>query len=273
MTESEWWECQNPQTILDWLRHTGTSSERKLTLFAVALCRRVQHLLTNHHVRHSRAAIDVWERYADGLARREELQTATRGTKTDAIRAADAIAHPGEADCYAISFAAEAVEHAGDALASARAAAQAVAYEAVAKACDDTVAAVAASWRAQGYLGQPQWHADEARVVGTPAFRAAHDTECAVQCNLLRDIFAFREVHIDSSVLTWNDSIVARMAAGIYEERSHPSGVLDNARLAILADALEEAGCQDEDILRHARQQEGMHVRGCWLIDLLLRKM
>lgn len=106
-------------------------------------------------------------------------------------------------------------------------------------------------------------------MVGTPAFRAAHDTECAVQCNLPRDIFTFREVHIDSSVLMWNDSIVVRLAKTIYEERSVPGGRLDNARLAILADALEEAGVTDTFLLEHLRGA-GPHVRGCFVLDAIL---
>lgn len=261
MTELEWLACSDPQKLLSWLADTGTSSDRKRTLFAVAVCRRVQHLLTDDYVRHCRAAIDVWERYADGLATHEELQTATGGAFADALDAAHAIAHPGETDCYAISFAAKAVEHAGDASAAARAAARAVGYEAVSRACDATVAAVAASWRAQGFPGRAQWEADEVRVVGTPAFRAAHDAECVVQCNILRDIFAFCEVHIDSSVLACNDGIVGRMANAIYEERTLPEGTLDRDRLAVLADALEEAGVTDALHLEHLRGP-GPHVRG-----------
>jgi hypothetical protein len=63
-----------------------------------------------------------------------------------------------------------------------------------------------------------------------------------------------------------------KLATAIYEEPSLPDGTLDNARLLVLADALEEAGYHDEDILRHCRQQGQVHVRGCWVIDLLLNK-
>jgi hypothetical protein len=50
-----------------------------------------------------------------------------------------------------------------------------------------------------------------------------------------------------------------------------PSGHLDTSRLLVLADSLEEAGCTDADILGHLRGT-GPHVRGCWLVDLLLAK-
>jgi hypothetical protein len=48
-----------------------------------------------------------------------------------------------------------------------------------------------------------------------------------------------------------------------------PSGHLDNARLAVLADMLEEAGCRDEEVLGHLRKPDAVHVRGCFVVDLL----
>jgi hypothetical protein len=57
----------------------------------------------------------------------------------------------------------------------------------------------------------------------------------------------------------------------IYEDRKMPEGTLDNARLAILADALLDAGCSDEDLIQHLRSP-GPHVRGCWAVDRILGK-
>jgi len=71
-------------------------------------------------------------------------------------------------------------------------------------------------------------------------------------------------VRIDPSWLTSNQGAVRRIAEVIGNERRF-------ADLPLLADALEEAGCADEDILRHCRQQRA-HVGGSWLIDLLLNK-
>jgi hypothetical protein len=91
----------------------------------------------------------------------------------------------------------------------------------------------------------------------------------------LRDIFGnpFRSAPpIDPRWLLWSDSIVKHLAEAAYTERELPSGHLDNARLGVLADALEEAGATDADILGHLRQQGAVHVRGCWTIDLLLRR-
>jgi hypothetical protein len=92
-------------------------------------------------------------------------------------------------------------------------------------------------------------------------------------CNLLRCIFGnpFRPVSLDPSWLSWHDGLVGCLAQAAFDERHLPSRTLDNVRLAILADALEEAGCTDADILSHLRGP-GTHVHGCWAVDLCLGK-
>ncbi len=86
------------------------------------------------------------------------------------------------------------------------------------------------------------------------------------QANLLRDIFGnpFRPVVADPRWTAWNDSLVLKLARAIYDDRAFD-------RLPVLADALEDAGCADADILSHCRSG-GEHVRGCWVLDLLLGK-
>jgi hypothetical protein len=93
------------------------------------------------------------------------------------------------------------------------------------------------------------------------------------QAVLVRDIFGnpFRPVAIAPAVLSWNDAVVVRLAQAAYQERHLPAGTLDNGRLAVLADALEEAGCTDAGILGHLRGP-GPHVRGCWAVGLCLGK-
>jgi hypothetical protein len=83
-----------------------------------------------------------------------------------------------------------------------------------------------------------------------------------VRCN------PFRPVTLDR---TWLTPTVTSLAASVYEERQLPSGLFVNQRLAILADALEDAGCANADILDHLRGG-GEHVRGCWPVDLVLGK-
>lgn len=86
------------------------------------------------------------------------------------------------------------------------------------------------------------------------------------QGRLLREIFGnpFRPVTIEESWLSWNDRIVSRLAQVIYDERRFQD-------MPILADAIEEAGCTNGALLEHCRS-EALHVRGCWVIDLLLKK-
>ncbi|VTR91775.1 Uncharacterized protein OS=Sorangium cellulosum (strain So ce56) GN=sce5710 PE=4 SV=1 [Gemmata massiliana] len=93
--------------------------------------------------------------------------------------------------------------------------------------------------------------------------QASNPIEEQAQCHLLRDIFGnpFRSVIVDRS---WLTSTVTALAEGIYADRAFD-------RIPILADALQDAGCDSADILGHCRG-DGPHVRGCWVIDLLLGK-
>lgn len=84
--------------------------------------------------------------------------------------------------------------------------------------------------------------------------------ERLAQCHILRDIFGnpFCPVTL---ALTWLTAPVRQLAQAIYDDRAFD-------RLPLLADALEEAGCDNADILAHCRS-DGPHVRGCWVVDLL----
>jgi hypothetical protein len=96
---------------------------------------------------------------------------------------------------------------------------------------------------------------------------AACEPERKQQAALLRDIFSqpFRpQPTIASDILTWNDGTVVKIAQGIYDQRAFKN-------LPILADSLEDAECHNQDILSHSRSV-GPHVRGCWLVDLILGK-
>jgi len=104
----------------------------------------------------------------------------------------------------------------------------------------------------------------------TAAERAAL---AAADGDLVREHFGnpFRPRTITPHVLSWQEKTVSRLAQATYDERILPAGTLDNARLAVLADALEEAGCDEEPILTHLRGG-GLHYRGCWALDLILAK-
>jgi hypothetical protein len=88
----------------------------------------------------------------------------------------------------------------------------------------------------------------------------------AEQVRLMHEIFGnpFRPIIVPEAWQSTNDGIAIKMAQSIYE-----SGRFGD--LPILGDALEDGGCDNAEILAHCRGG-GDHVRGCWVIDLLLGK-
>jgi hypothetical protein len=129
-------------------------------------------------------------------------------------------------------------------------------------------AAYAAWWTTAAYEDSPGEIADQtARWVEQALVDSlgpsAGDSEPTRQSDLLRDVFGalFRPT---ASRPEWVTPMVLALAGGIYADRAFD-------RLPILADALEEAGCMDAEILSHCRGP-GPHVRGCWVVDLILGK-
>jgi hypothetical protein len=109
---------------------------------------------------------------------------------------------------------------------------------------------------------------------GGPLIPALDAAETLASCGLLRDIFGHRKlppVTIEPALLTWNGGAIPQMAQAIYEERGLHDDSFDNHRLAVLADALEEGGCSSRRVLDHCRSP-GPHVRGCWVVDLILER-
>jgi len=88
----------------------------------------------------------------------------------------------------------------------------------------------------------------------------------AVAAALLREIFGnpFRPVMFGQDWAWANGAVVRNIATIAYQTNEWSS-------LPVLADALEDAGCTNRDILDHCRQP-GVHVRGCWVVDLILGK-
>ncbi len=92
----------------------------------------------------------------------------------------------------------------------------------------------------------------------------AAKAERRAQAALVRDLFGnpYHPAAIEPACLDWNEACIVKMARIIYDERKYQD-------MAILADALEEAGCDNSEVVNHCRQP-GEHARGCWLLDLLL---
>ena len=88
--------------------------------------------------------------------------------------------------------------------------------------------------------------------------------ETALICDIIRDIFGnpFRPVPFSPA---WRTDTALTLARQMYESR-------DFSLMPILTDALQDAGCEDENILNHCRDANQVHVRGCWVVDLVLGK-
>src|SRR5205085_12129296 len=83
MTEGDWAGCTRPQAMLAYLEDRRGRIDRKLRLFAVACCRRIRTFLTDER---SRAAVEVGERWADGLASDLEAEAARLAAREAAAR-------------------------------------------------------------------------------------------------------------------------------------------------------------------------------------------
>jgi hypothetical protein len=197
MTEQEWLGCDDPLPALIALVASGRASSRKLRLFGAACSRRAWGLLD----RWGRAAVEVAEQYADGLAGPDELRAARL-----ACRSAG-----GSAAWYAA-------------------------------ASNPAIAARNAALSARAGAGLP--------------------AEPAAQAVLLRCVFGnpFRPV----APGPWITPAAVRLAQECYDRR-------DFSALPRLCDLLEEAGCPVRTLLEHGRR-DGEHVRGCWVVDLVLGK-
>jgi hypothetical protein len=96
-----------------------------------------------------------------------------------------------------------------------------------------------------------------------PEYQTGLLREHTAQSQLVRDIFGnpFRSVTFSSE---WRTITAVALANLMYDAR-------DFSAMPILADALQDAGCEVPDILNHCRSG-GVHVRGCWVVDLVLGK-
>jgi hypothetical protein len=234
MTEAEWLASTDPQPLLGHLQESKENrsrSDRRKLRLFGCGCGR--RVLRMMSGRGRRWLI-VSERFADQSVDREQR----RKIRTEDIGTVDGLRTEHQADMAAwFTLGSNVMIAAGTA---AQCAARAIEMEA--------------------------WHQ------GTVYTTATFD-ERMNQVVLLRDIFGnpYRPVALDPALLTWHDATIPKLAEAIYDDRELPSGHFDNTRLAVLADALEDAGCDDHDILAHCRGP-GPHVRGCWVVDLLLGK-
>jgi hypothetical protein len=238
VTEQEWWDCTDPLKMLEFL---GDYWDRKRWLFTVACCRRIRHLIPHECARlkqnpeHYYNALEVAERYADSLETQGEDREQSLPGGCNAF-ALDAFALASELEKNAILW--------------------------------DRPLFVVSTWASAAVAPNtetvliPWWVGS----IETGPAGQAQLAEQAAHCHLLRDIFGnpFRPITLDPAWLSWHDGLLISMARQMYDSREFRD-------MPILADGLEEAGCSNQDILDHCRTG-GEHVRGCWVVDLLLRK-
>jgi hypothetical protein len=232
VTEAEWLNCTDPSSLLHHL--DVKAGKRKCRLFVCACERRLWN-----EPDCQREKIEVTERYADGEATTADVAAAIQRTGLD------------ETD--AVYFANRAGE----------------VRWAISESLDSAALVADAELRGRSLKEGRELNRSELDL----AREAGYEIEKCVQCDLLRDICGnpFRPMTVAPKILTWNDAVVVRLAQTAYDERQMPDGTLDNGRLTVLADALEEAGCTDAETLDHLRSP-GPHVRGCWAVDLCLGK-
>jgi hypothetical protein len=252
--EASWLTCTDPTPMLEFLRDSGRAGERRLRLAACACVRQgAWDLLRDER---SRAAVDAREGFEDGLVAEADLRKAQMGAWWALVDAFDADR---------------------SAVAAVRAAAEAVGQPNQSVAMRMRVAEDICQWFANP---EGMWaHETEnwaVRVFDLVACSVpgVRERERAAQCQMLRCFFGNpfgAKLVVAPSVLKWQACTVPRLAEACYKERNLPGGTLDPARLAILADALSDAGCEDAVMLSHLREG-GPHVRGCHVVDLILSK-
>jgi hypothetical protein len=211
MTEAEWLTCEDPITMLAFLR--GRGSERKFRLFGCACCRRIWDLLPSDLNRQAVRAIEEHpesvsgEQYPEGVFSHPVL--------SEAIRASSRV--EGE---HVRSPAYWAVKDLGRSY-----------YKMTPRESSFHVAHRAAS----------------SAIAVRP-----RQAEAAAQAALLRCIFGnpFARMKVKRA---WITPTVRSLARAAYDDRALPSGELDRPTLAVLADALLDAGCTDTELLNHCR--------------------
>lgn len=308
MTESEWLVSEDPAAMLVWVSPRNTTppiaSDRKLRLYACACCRQVWDLLTDER---SRAAVSIAERFADGEATRDELRVA----ESDGLQA--------HIDKGRVPFSPE------DAVGSCTGGplSNVLTDECLSLARQAHLLReiVGNPFRplkigcSRGHkdcpIHRPDWLTSQVVSLATAAYKERPGRKCS-KCpkweGVKIDIDGYYDVSAEDAVIAHGKRKKACVCAG----SGHiDDGTLDPVRLAILSDALEEAGCNDEVILRHLRGWEpcwmcggtgegklnddrpeappgswrvcdcggsgwrrsrGSHVRGCWALDSILGK-
>jgi hypothetical protein len=227
-----WRRSHNPHTLLQLVKERAPEGKRKYRLLAAAFCRRAWAKF-NAEQRH---ALEVIERYAEGEAKYNEMRLAVAGMRMEGYRM------------------------------------QPLLVEAARRKPEDGVGSVLfellGGWwsMAPSNIDEADHRPNRSQWIDEAAWQA----ECARMCQIVRESFAplFDPVKVHPN---WRTKTALELAEAAYLHRDPADGTLESVRLAILADALQDAGCDSPALLDHLRNP-GPHVRGYWALDLILGK-
>jgi hypothetical protein len=253
MNEAEWLACAEPSRLLASLfartqADKPAAGDERFRRFAIACCRRVAEVLEFGDT----YALDCLEIYATSRLHEAILKARrfNRSAANDASRVLSTVSRT-------------------DGVTRLRAQARSLATSAV-WTCTKSKATRAAMAYCEAAAAMATIKVMRAPIPESHRcneWLAPYAAELAMQASFLRDIFGnpFRPVTL--SPARQPPQVVA-LAQAAYDNRHLPAGTLEPARLAVLADALEDAGCDNAELLGHLRGP-GPHVRGCWVVDLL----
>ncbi len=243
MTKAEW--LANPDFSTQTKFVVEHLSPRRLRLLAAGFCRAVPQLADFQHFL---SILDTIERFADGLARAHELETVRQKSRATALESYERYAEkstnhhdPGQQEwlesqyAWAVAFAATTPVPTAE--------------------VGERVMMVATGSRVVGLLRESSPEVSNATEAETHLSRFR-----GVVWDIAGDPFAQPLVERD-----WRTETAIAMARQMYEAN-------DFSAMPILADALQDAGCDDDAILNHCRDTGIAHYRGCWVIDQLLSK-
>jgi hypothetical protein len=235
-----WLTCDSPSLMLTHL--PGNVSVRKLRLFGIACCRRIWRIMKDDDCRQ---AVRLADRFVEGTVAPEEARRVCADLEQKRLAAIR-----GDIDLPETNVRIWC-------LAAARSLFQAADDSAPDDALNEN-ADLLLTWE---FVGSAFTHAHVKDYSADPTPKLFR--EYRAQADLLREILGhpFQPVAFDPE---WRTPTVLGIAHAIYDEQAFD-------RLPILADALEDVGCSNEEILGHCRGK-GRHTRGCWLLDLFLEK-
>jgi hypothetical protein len=225
MTEAQWSKCTDPMALLHVME--GKASDRKLRLFASS-CGRL--LWPQYYDERSRTAVEVSERFAEGLTDKGEMKRASTG-------AARAMSTAFQARQRKTRKVLDPIVNVGN------------------------LAGFACTPRAYTAAVMTARLARESLVLTQP--KTSPVSAGKTICDLFRHIVG-NPFHQVTMLPAWRASQRFSLAQSIYDYRRF----ID---MPILGDGMQKAGCTDANILNHCRQP-GEHVRGCWVVDMILGK-